>query len=223
MQRGLVGSEMCIRDRYQRRVHGVLSIMNDYKEKTEGSFINSKQSCVSWIFRDVDTDFAIKQANELMAHLYTLLEFMPVEIAIGKDYVEVKPKGVNKGAFVTKFLQLIQREKGPIDFIFCMGDDETDEEMFRAIKDYPKSERLEKACFCVTVGQKTSLADFYVDEYSQSINALIQMMLPSVSQIQRALPLVRKRSEDLRGKYSPYSIAIPKGPMEKEDKFSLNS
>eukprot|EP00831_Metopus_contortus_P013121 TRINITY_DN15300_c0_g1_i3.p1 TRINITY_DN15300_c0_g1~~TRINITY_DN15300_c0_g1_i3.p1 ORF type:complete len:131 (+),score=46.58 TRINITY_DN15300_c0_g1_i3:25-417(+) len=24
MQRGLVGSEMCIRDRYQRRVHGVL-------------------------------------------------------------------------------------------------------------------------------------------------------------------------------------------------------
>eukprot|EP00831_Metopus_contortus_P032224 TRINITY_DN26087_c0_g1_i2.p1 TRINITY_DN26087_c0_g1~~TRINITY_DN26087_c0_g1_i2.p1 ORF type:complete len:128 (-),score=45.45 TRINITY_DN26087_c0_g1_i2:96-479(-) len=29
MQRGLVGSEMCIRDRYQRRVHGEVRLMMD--------------------------------------------------------------------------------------------------------------------------------------------------------------------------------------------------
>eukprot|EP00831_Metopus_contortus_P028196 TRINITY_DN23500_c0_g1_i3.p1 TRINITY_DN23500_c0_g1~~TRINITY_DN23500_c0_g1_i3.p1 ORF type:complete len:191 (+),score=22.32 TRINITY_DN23500_c0_g1_i3:137-709(+) len=29
MQRGLVGSEMCIRDRYQRRVHGIPYILNE--------------------------------------------------------------------------------------------------------------------------------------------------------------------------------------------------
>eukprot|EP00831_Metopus_contortus_P058265 TRINITY_DN50455_c0_g1_i1.p1 TRINITY_DN50455_c0_g1~~TRINITY_DN50455_c0_g1_i1.p1 ORF type:complete len:156 (-),score=47.40 TRINITY_DN50455_c0_g1_i1:63-530(-) len=28
MQRGLVGSEMCIRDRYQRRVHGIIKNLN---------------------------------------------------------------------------------------------------------------------------------------------------------------------------------------------------
>eukprot|EP00831_Metopus_contortus_P010016 TRINITY_DN13875_c0_g1_i1.p2 TRINITY_DN13875_c0_g1~~TRINITY_DN13875_c0_g1_i1.p2 ORF type:complete len:131 (-),score=45.79 TRINITY_DN13875_c0_g1_i1:220-612(-) len=40
MQRGLVGSEMCIRDRYQRRVHGADGVEQEYEgdfEEEEGS------------------------------------------------------------------------------------------------------------------------------------------------------------------------------------------
>eukprot|EP00831_Metopus_contortus_P059965 TRINITY_DN5190_c0_g1_i15.p2 TRINITY_DN5190_c0_g1~~TRINITY_DN5190_c0_g1_i15.p2 ORF type:complete len:106 (-),score=37.43 TRINITY_DN5190_c0_g1_i15:431-748(-) len=40
MQRGLVGSEMCIRDRYQRRVHGILNIMTMEVLNDEKNFNN---------------------------------------------------------------------------------------------------------------------------------------------------------------------------------------
>eukprot|EP00831_Metopus_contortus_P076301 TRINITY_DN7037_c0_g1_i3.p1 TRINITY_DN7037_c0_g1~~TRINITY_DN7037_c0_g1_i3.p1 ORF type:complete len:165 (+),score=28.73 TRINITY_DN7037_c0_g1_i3:147-641(+) len=47
MQRGLVGSEMCIRDRYQRRVHGVVIV---YDITDRESFEK-----LSFWFQDLDT------------------------------------------------------------------------------------------------------------------------------------------------------------------------
>ncbi len=121
----------------------VLDIIKSYKERTDGSFVVEKDCSVRWFFRDVDTDFGIKESNELVAHLHTILEFVPLDIIHGKDYVEVRPKGVDKGAFAKQLLQNIERKKGEIDFIFCMGDSQTDEDMFRTIKEHPKDAVLE--------------------------------------------------------------------------------
>jgi trehalose 6-phosphate synthase/phosphatase len=46
----------------------------------------------------------------------------------GKKNLEVRPSGTNKGELVKKIVQ----QASP-DFIFCVGDDRTDEDMFRTL------------------------------------------------------------------------------------------
>ena len=62
------------------------------------------------------------------------LKNLNLNIINGKGYVEIKPKGINKGAFASFILkEEIIRNKTP-DFIFCIGDDTSDEEMFKFFK-----------------------------------------------------------------------------------------
>ena len=49
---------------------------------------------------------------------------------MGKSIVEVKPRGCNKGGVAKKLVQ-----ENP-DFVFCVGDDRSDEEMFKEIVEY---------------------------------------------------------------------------------------
>jgi trehalose 6-phosphate synthase/phosphatase len=52
---------------------------------------------------------------------------------VGKKNLEVRPIAVNKGEIVKRILY-----KNPdAEFIFCAGDDKTDEDMFRALNIFP--------------------------------------------------------------------------------------
>ena len=60
-----------------------------------------------------------------------------MEIIKGRDYVQVRPSNVSKGVFVTEALRLLRRTVGSdIDFVMCLGDDQTDESMFEAVEEY---------------------------------------------------------------------------------------
>ena len=50
-----------------------------------------------------------------------------VEVILGKKNVEVRPRACNKGKVVQRLLEL----HPDVDFVFCAGDDQTDEDMFR--------------------------------------------------------------------------------------------
>ena len=121
----------------------VLDIVKSYNERMDGSFIVNKDSCIRWFYRDVDTDFGVKASNELVAHLHAILKHLPLDIIHGKSYIEVKPKGLGKGTFAKQLLNHVWQKKGAIDFILCVGDSDTDEEMYAKIKDFPKSCSLE--------------------------------------------------------------------------------
>ena len=51
----------------------------------------------------------------------------------GKGYVEVKLKGVNKGVAVQTMMSEITAAVGDVDFVLCIGDDRTDEDMFDVV------------------------------------------------------------------------------------------
>ena len=193
----------------------VLDIIKSYQERTDGSFVTVKDASVRWFFRDVDTDFGIKESNELVAHLHTILEYLSLDIIHGKDYVEVKPAGADKGAFAKQLLQSTERRKGNIDFVLCIGDSQTDECMFKAIKEHPKKGALEGNAFCVTVGQKVSHADYYVNDYTDVVSTLADILLPSIEQRERKSPhLGTGKSEDFRRRFS----FTPKdGPKEHKE------
>lgn len=49
---------------------------------------------------------------------------------VGKKNLEVRPLAVNKGEIVRRLVY----ENPDADFIFCAGDDKTDEDMFKALR-----------------------------------------------------------------------------------------
>ena len=74
------------------------------------------------------------QAMELEDQLQSALEMFDVEVLKGRDYVQVRPRNVNKGVFVREVLELLNHSsESPVDLVLCMGDDTTDEAMFEGI------------------------------------------------------------------------------------------
>lgn len=108
-------------------------IMRNFVKRTQGSFIENKGSALVWQYRDADPHFGSWQAKELSSHLKELLIGYDLEIMEGKGYVEVKVSGVNKGVAVTKALTKVSQSFGEVDFILCIGDDRSDEDMFEVV------------------------------------------------------------------------------------------
>jgi trehalose-phosphatase len=69
-------------------------------------------------------------ANVITLDLENCLNKHNISIMNCKGYVEVKPKGINKGEFASFILrEEILNKKSP-DFILTIGNDSSDEEMF---------------------------------------------------------------------------------------------
>ncbi|SPO41190.1 related to trehalose-6-phosphate phosphatase [Pseudozyma flocculosa] len=110
---------------------GIRGVFEYYTERTGGSFIEQKKSSITWHYRGADPDFGSFQAKECQAHLENLTSHnkLPVEVLVGKKNLEVRPLAVNKGEIVKRLLY----DHPDADFVFCAGDDKTDEDMFRTL------------------------------------------------------------------------------------------
>ncbi|KAJ8516825.1 hypothetical protein ONZ45_g5903 [Pleurotus djamor] len=112
----------------------VLEIFKYYTERTTGSHIEVKKSSITWHYRGADPEwglFQCRQCQDLLEN--NLVHKRPIEVLVGKKNLEVRPIAVNKGEIVKRILY-----KNPdAEFIFCAGDDKTDEDMFRALSLFP--------------------------------------------------------------------------------------
>ncbi|KAI3423784.1 Glyco_transf_20 domain-containing protein [Psidium guajava] len=149
-------------------------IMEQYTEATDGSFIETKESALVWHHQDADPQFGSFQAKELLNHLESVLTNEPVIVKRGQHIVEVKPQGVNKGTVVDNLISTMRRRGKSPDFLLCIGDDRSDEDMFEAIArpvSTPSSTSTAEVFAC-TVGQKPSMAKYYLDDTSEVIKLL---------------------------------------------------
>lgn len=146
----------------------VEEVMSYYTERTPGLFIERKKVALTWHYRKADHQFGELQAREMKQHIQaTMAKKYDVEVMSGKANVEVRPRFVNKGE-VAKRLALsahgasfeavalgksesVSEDKLP-DFIFCIGDDKTDEDMFDAVNHISNDEGSRRELFPVTVG-----------------------------------------------------------------------
>mgnify|MGYP002620611219 FL=1 len=101
-----------------------------------------------------------------------------VEVMTGKANLEVRPTFINKGEIAKRLVLTYNsspEDGGKVGFVLCMGDDFTDEDMFRALNGLcvPPQEggsgagKLEEeSCFAVTVGASTkvTLARWHLPE-----------------------------------------------------------
>ena len=107
----------------------VLNVFRYFTDRTVGSNIEEKKSSIVWHYRNADPDFGSFQAKECQSLLDNMLSQnqFQVEVVVGKKNVEVRPLAINKGEIVHRILYA----NPDTEFVFCAGDDKTDEDMFR--------------------------------------------------------------------------------------------
>ncbi|KAK6782926.1 hypothetical protein RDI58_020722 [Solanum bulbocastanum] len=149
-------------------------VMSLYTETTDGSFIDSKESTLVWNYQYADPDFGSCQAKELLDHLESVLANEPVTVKSGQNIVEVKPQGVNKGLVAERLLETMQKKGTVPDFVLCIGDDRSDEDMFEVIMSAVASASLSPVAevFACTVGQKPSKAKYYLEDTTEILRML---------------------------------------------------
>jgi trehalose 6-phosphate synthase/phosphatase len=124
----------------------VIRILEKYKDRLPGSFIEDKDYSVAWHFRDSESTMAELRAKEFVDDMMQFTAAKEIEILLGKKVVELKCSGVSKGDAAIDLLA-----EGEYDFILAAGDDDTDEALFQA---------LPAGSFTIKIGKQKSFADF---------------------------------------------------------------
>ena len=104
----------------------VRNVLEQYSGTVPGSFIEEKISAIVWHYRRADPEFGQWKAKHLVNSLNEMKANLPVEVHEGAKIVEISSMQISKGNAVQKLVE----GKG-YDLIICVGDDYTDETMFR--------------------------------------------------------------------------------------------
>jgi len=121
------------------------------------------------------------QVKELHQHLQGVLSNYPVEVTVGKGYLEVHPSGINKGVMLDHVISQLYSHSGGVDFVLCIGDDSADEYMFGALQARfghsgpPHS----PAIFTTVVGRKPSAAHYFLNDSDEVLELCQSLRLHS--------------------------------------------
>ncbi|HLN99821.1 MAG TPA: trehalose-phosphatase, partial [Pyrinomonadaceae bacterium] len=99
-----------------------------YADRLPGSFVEEKEESLAWHYRLTDPEQAELRAPELVDHLVNLTAKTDLQVVQGNKVVEVRRAGVDKGSAAGTWI-----DGGEFDFILALGDDATDEDLFRSL------------------------------------------------------------------------------------------
>jgi trehalose 6-phosphate synthase/phosphatase len=139
----------------------VLPIMNFYLDRTIGSSVETKDYSIVWHYRNVDPELGSQHANELRDELSALAINNKLEVLEGSKIIEIKCANINKGNAANSLLA-----NNKYDFIACIGDDLTDEYMFKM---------MPKKTFSIKVGSLNSSAKYNLDNYIEVRELLLEL------------------------------------------------
>ncbi|MBS1688917.1 MAG: trehalose-phosphatase, partial [Bacteroidetes bacterium] len=116
-----------------------------------GTFIEEKTHSLAWHYRLADAKHGEEYAGKLIKELNIRLDGEMLDVLRGNKVVEIKSSLVNKGKAALRFVT-----RGHYDFILAIGDDMTDEDMFKV---------MPLTAITVKVGSNNSAASYYVKSY----------------------------------------------------------
>lgn len=143
----------------------VIPILEVYADRLPGAFVEEKESSVVWHFRAADPELGSIRAKELMDVLINLTSNIDVQVFSGDKAVEIRNSGVNKGNAALHFLT-----KNYYEFILAMGDDWTDEDLFKV---------LPEQAFTLKVGLGHSYAKYYLSNFEE-VKVLLKELADSI-------------------------------------------
>lgn len=126
----------------------IVKIMDLYNTHCPGAFTEQKQFSIAWHYRNANQHEAALKAETLITELLLNQETTNLEVMHGHKIIEVRLKGMSKGKATKKIL-----EQKSFDFILSMGDDVTDEDMFKELAAIP-------AAFSIKIGNNPSHAKY---------------------------------------------------------------
>ena len=155
---------------------GILPILKGFTDRTEGSYIIEKESMLSWVYKNCDPDFGPIQANEMISHIKGLLfQNDPIIVTDENDAVNIRPKNINKGYFISEILKQEYKNGEFPEFILVIGDQNGDEEMFKYLNYLKNNFEIKSRLFSiysVTIGKKVSNANYYFNQSNEIFDYL---------------------------------------------------
>ena len=126
-----------------------------------GSFLEEKTHTLAWHYRNVLPDLGFIRSRELLDNLHHLVRNTSLQIIDGNKVIEVRISGVDKGSVAKQFL-----DDENFDFIMAVGDDKTDEDMFKALAD---------RAVTVKIGPGHTAAQYNLSNQQEVIHLLNQL------------------------------------------------
>lgn len=108
----------------------IAPLLETYTDRLPGSFVEEKEFSYVWHYRKADPELASLRAKELVDDLVHFTANIDVQVVQGNKVVEVRNAGVDKGTAALHFLS-----KNRFDFVLAVGDNRTDEDLFRVVPD----------------------------------------------------------------------------------------
>ena len=106
----------------------IIDILQHTIDKTPRSHLERKDTSLVWHYRKVDVWLAELRTQQLVNALIGPCSRLNLQIVPGNKIVEIKSPDFNKGSEVLR--RLAQKD---YDFVLAIGDDTTDEDMFRVL------------------------------------------------------------------------------------------
>ncbi|KAF9580056.1 threalose-6-phosphate phosphatase [Lunasporangiospora selenospora] len=165
----------------------VMEMFEYYKERTPGSEIEEKTVPIVWHYRQADNpNYGLWQARECQNHIEEAIgSIYPVHAVVGRKCLEVMPRDVSKANATKKIVEGLRQQAlapgldvDPLDFVLCIGDDRSDEDMFVYCngldlgKDAGSGRGNEHRIVTCTVGSKSSEARWFIPGVSSVLQGL---------------------------------------------------
>lgn len=143
----------------------IKNVMAKFTNMTAGSVVEEKNYSLAWHYRKVKSGLGNLRAQELVDHLRYLLPHHGLQLLMGNKVIEVKNSELNKG----KAAMEIVNDFKP-DFIFAIGDDATDEDMFL---------ELPADSITIKVGSRKSAARYYIGTQEEVLKLIKKFAQPA--------------------------------------------
>jgi len=127
----------------------IMPILKTYVARVPGSFVEEKEFGLAWHYRKANPELGEIRSCELFDNLNEYLANTDLQLMHGKKVIEVRTGGVNKGQAAQTLLK-----KNNYDFVLAIGDDWTDEDLFKA---------LPEGAYSIKIGFGATQAQYFLD------------------------------------------------------------
>jgi trehalose 6-phosphate synthase/phosphatase len=146
---------------WKERVRPILQL---YVDRLPGALLEEKEFSLAWHYRKADVEQASLRAQELLDDLAGYTRNIDVQVLEGNKVIEIRNTGVNKGTAAMEWLAPLSTE-----FILGIGDDWTDEDLFRA---------LPQTAWSVRVGMAKTTARYHLGNHA-AVRRLLRELIES--------------------------------------------
>lgn len=146
----------------------VLAAFKKFCDQVPNSFVEAKEYAITLHYRNSEKELVKSKKKDLLLTLDKLKsEHNTLDVRKGKKSLEARVSGITKGFIIKEILNMHPRTD--VDFVICIGDDVTDEDMFVALEHEPQLRNV----FTCTVGKKEkSVSTAYLEKQSEVLETL---------------------------------------------------
>jgi trehalose 6-phosphate synthase/phosphatase len=109
--------------------HILKPVLEVYSQRTPGAFVEEKHYTLVWHYRNVEAELGSIRSRELIDTLQNMTRNSQLHVMDGNKVIEIRVAGIDKGTVAKRIV-----DTQNFDFVLAVGDDKTDEDMFRLIQ-----------------------------------------------------------------------------------------